>query len=180
MTLKIEDLKAAADRFWNRVQKSEYCWNWIAGKSSGYGTLRVLGQNIKAHRFSYLIHKGEIPAHDSYHGLVVMHKCDNPACVNPEHLELGTCGDNNRDRHIKGRTKNIEEGRAEHHAAQRAITHCPEGHEYSGSNVRYRKNGARYCGECYRLRCAKYTEKHGDERNARRRLQRKLKKGTFQ
>jgi hypothetical protein len=56
-----------------------------------------------AHRVSWLIHRGDIPESDSAHGTVVMHKCDNPACVNPDHLVLGTQSDNVKDMIIKGR-----------------------------------------------------------------------------
>lgn len=75
------------------------CWQWIAGKSSsGYGAFKHEGKQYRAHRFSYDLHKGAIPA-----GLMVLHKCDNPLCVNPEHLFLGTAKDNAEDRNAKNR-----------------------------------------------------------------------------
>lgn len=86
--------------FWKRVNKSETCWNWIGVKDKdGYGTLSIRGKGLKrAHRLSWEIHNGPIPD-----GMSVLHKCDNPSCVNPEHLFLGTQLDNMRDKTAKGR-----------------------------------------------------------------------------
>jgi hypothetical protein len=91
--------KSALARFWSNVQKDDGCWLWQAGTSRGYGFLNILGKNVYAHRMSYEIHKGEIPT-----GMCVLHKCDTPACVNPEHLLIGTHQDNMTDRSKKGRT----------------------------------------------------------------------------
>lgn len=87
-------------RFWGRVNapNSRGCMNWRT-KSNWYGSLRVGKINIGAHRASWIIHRGPIPQ-----GLCVLHKCDNPRCVNPKHLFLGTLGDNNADRERKGRS----------------------------------------------------------------------------
>lgn len=85
------------DAFTERVRKTEGCWLWTGTKKRrGYGVIRGLA----AHRLSWQIHRGEIGP-----GLCVCHVCDNPSCVNPEHLFLGTVTDNNHDRHAKGRTK---------------------------------------------------------------------------
>lgn len=80
---------------------SNGCIEWTFHKTKdGYGKLFHKGKSILAHRFSYEVHVGEIT------NFYVLHKCDNPACVNPEHLFLGTQKDNvkdmvNKDRHIK-------------------------------------------------------------------------------
>ena len=66
--------------------------------SSGYGRVRVGGRRVFAHRWAWEKANGEIPA-----GLCVLHKCDNPACVNVAHLFLGTVSDNHRDMRAKGR-----------------------------------------------------------------------------
>ena len=84
--------------FWNRVDKTETCWNWTGCKSDkGYGKLYFYGKDWRAHRLSYFWAYGERP-------LAVCHKCDNPSCVRPEHLFGATNGINNTDRHAKGRS----------------------------------------------------------------------------
>lgn len=89
----------ATDRFWSRVKKTEGCWTWTGAKISGYGDLRVsVTVHQLAHRFSWELHHGPIPA-----GLHVLHRCDNPPCVRPDHLFLGTNDDNVADSVNKGR-----------------------------------------------------------------------------
>lgn len=95
-------------RFWKYVYKSnhESCWNWIGAKlPTGYGVLSYQDngktRRINAHRLSYIIHVGEIP-----HALCICHHCDNPSCVNPNHLFLGTHRDNVMDMIRKGRRGN--------------------------------------------------------------------------
>jgi hypothetical protein len=90
-------------RFWRFVDKkeTEQCWHWKSAIGSrGYGIFWVGGKrrNEFAHRVSYRLNKGEIPQ-----GLVVMHACDNPKCVNPHHLSIGTYSDNTKDSVRKGR-----------------------------------------------------------------------------
>ena len=86
-------------RFWSKVNKTDGCWEW-AGKPNekGYGRFGVNYRVIFAHRFSWLITHGEIPD-----GLFVLHRCDNPICVRPDDLFLGTKADNNADMRAKGR-----------------------------------------------------------------------------
>lgn len=88
----------------------EGCWEWQAGRSPrGYGKVCVANKHWRAHRLAWTLTYGEIPA-----GLVVMHRCDNPPCVRPDHLQLGTCADNNRDKVAKGR-----DSRGDAHYARR-------------------------------------------------------------
>lgn len=75
------------------------CWVWKKSKTKlGYGKASYNGKQITAHRLSFILNKGEIPL-----GLFVLHKCDNPSCVNPDHLFLGTQSDNIKDMHNKKR-----------------------------------------------------------------------------
>lgn len=86
-------------RFWTKVDKSGECWMWTAGKSlSGYGHFWVKGRHERTNRVSWTIHHGPIPD-----GMLVLHRCDEPSCVNPDHLFLGTHADNAKDRKSKGR-----------------------------------------------------------------------------
>ena len=88
-------------RFWKNVKigAPDECWEWQGGKSGGYGNIRFRGKAAIASRVSYILHNGIIPDN-----LWVLHKCDNPPCVNPSHLFLGTKSDNAHDRDKKGRT----------------------------------------------------------------------------
>ena len=90
----------AVSRFWARVQKSDGCWLWEGARSDvNYGLHWTDEKRLEgAHRFSYRLHHGDIPS-----GLMVCHHCDNPPCVNPEHLFMGTVLDNMRDMIRKGR-----------------------------------------------------------------------------
>lgn len=91
----------ASERFWSKVDKSGDCWIWRAGKHrDGYGLTHVSRKTILAHRLVWQMTNGEIEK-----GLCVLHKCDNPPCVNPDHLFLGTHTDNMRDAVNKGRCK---------------------------------------------------------------------------
>jgi Autographiviridae endonuclease len=86
-------------RFWKHVRIGPGCWEWTASrKPAGYGELRVRGVNLYAHRLSWLISYGTLPAE-----LCVLHRCDNPPCVRPDHLFLGTDNENHRDMRAKGR-----------------------------------------------------------------------------
>lgn len=92
----------AVVRFWKQVEKTDHCWNWVGAKDKdGYGQITDdYGRNKRSHRFSYRLHKG--PFKDE---LRVCHTCDNPACVRPKHLFLGTDDDNLKDAINKGRLK---------------------------------------------------------------------------
>lgn len=120
---------------WDKVDTNGECWVWTGATDSwGYGEIRVGGKNHKTHRLSYEENVGSIPD-----GLIVRHLvCDNPPCVRPSHLSLGTHKDNSEDRDRKGRNYWSNK------------THCPQGHEYTGENTYVHPSGSRRCRECGR------------------------------
>lgn len=90
-------------RFWSKVDKSGSCWIWKASlDKGGYGQVMLNKTPHRAHRISWSLVNGEIPI-----GIIVCHKCDNPPCVNPSHLSLGTFADNTADMDRKGRRINV-------------------------------------------------------------------------
>jgi hypothetical protein len=123
------------DRFWDKVEFTTNCWNWIACKSKkGYGQFSLNSRDTPAHRFSYELYKGKIQ-----NGLQIDHLCRNRGCVNPRHLESVTLQEN-----IKRGETGIKSG-----MLQKSKTHCPKGHEYNHSNTYVYKN-ERQCRVCKR------------------------------
>lgn len=132
------------DRFMRKVSKTMSCWNWEGSKlRKGYGSFNVNNTIVRAHRFSYSANKGPIPS-----GLFVCHTCDNPSCVNPEHLFLGDNMANMRDAKAKRRL-----------VGQRK-THCIHGHEYTAENTVFQRDGRRYCRKCKSLNYLKHKNEN--------------------
>lgn len=87
------------EKLFTKTVKVSDCLIWVGQKNKrGYGCLRLNGRLQRSHRIMYELHNGPIPE-----GMVIMHSCDNPSCVNPDHLSAGTQLENVRDMHSKGR-----------------------------------------------------------------------------
>jgi hypothetical protein len=87
--------------FWEKVDQTDSCWVWKASRDRyGYGQLTYQGRHRMAHHIAYELIKGRIPA-----DLCVLHSCDNPSCVNPDHLYVGTRKQNTQDMMQRGRDK---------------------------------------------------------------------------
>lgn len=148
--------KPAFDRFWSKVKitSTEGCWLWLGGKKrNGYGTFRSEGKTYTAHRVAWFYLYGELPPSH----MLACHTCDNPSCVNPSHLFLGTHSDNALDSVVKGRWANPK------------TTHCPHGHPYAGENLRYTPDGARVCRTCASKRSSEFHKNNAERRGAERR-----------
>lgn len=132
-----------SESFWNNVEKTRGCWLWKAGRDKdGYGMFRWSGGH-RASRYAFFLSRERMPQN------FVLHRCDNPLCVRPDHLFEGTAKDNSEDMVHKGRSARF----------QAKKTHCPIGHPYLGHNVIvevFRKNGKdcsrRHCRKCCAVR----------------------------
>jgi hypothetical protein len=137
------------ERFWSKVDKSGECWLWTAYRDhSGYGIFGLNGRNQRAPRVAYELLVGPIPQ-----GMYILHSCDNPPCVNPSHLRVGTNLENVQDKMNRGR---------EYWSAR---THCKNGHPFDELNTHWAPGGFRRCRACQRA---------ADRRFATRRAERKV------
>ncbi len=141
--------------FWDRVSKSDDCWEWTGKLSHGYGVIQRgrEGQKILAHRYSWTIHNGAIPDL-----LLVCHHCDNPSCVRPDHLFVGTHADNLADARNKGRLSSPAKG------WRRYRTHCPQGHPFNRENTYIYRGNTRLCRPCRALNQRAYRERRACSR----------------
>jgi len=125
-----------------KVQSDENeCWIWQESRDThGYGRVYFGSYDGHAHRLSYRAFKGPIP-----NGLFILHSCDNPPCINPDHLKVGTQQDNMDDVRERGRGKN-------------KATHCKNGHEFTEENTVW--NGSqRFCRACRQTASRNYARR---------------------
>ena len=151
-------------RFWAKVKKTDGCWErGGANNGCGYSLIEVAGRRTYAHRYAWEISNGPIPK-----GLFVLHKCDNPPCVRPDHLRIGTHTENMIDCGAKGRNKlqgNPDYARKHAEASWKTrrsnygpsgmkpfarATKCPRGHEYSLESASRTIGGSWRCRICRR------------------------------
>lgn len=132
-------MRSLADRFWEKVDKSGDCWIWTAATDKdGYGVTRLsppTHRSVRATHAVWLLATGELPPP----GMFVCHRCDNPPCVRPDHLFIGTVHDNVADMRAKGRS-GIN--------PRSAWTHCSHGHEFTTENTIWRGT-IRQCRACH-------------------------------
>src|SRR5690348_7619242 len=147
--------KPLAVKFDQYAVRSKGCWSWTGITTpNGYGILYIASRKrIGAHRASWQLHRGPIPA-----GLHVLHRCDNPPCTNPEHLFLGTHSDNMKDAAKKDRHKGPGVSGDSHYLRKR--THCKNGHRYTAKNTGWLADGTRQCRACIREAGRRWRDKH--------------------
>ena len=141
------------ERFWSKVNKDKDCWEWTAAlNENGYGRFYLDGKEYRAHRWIFIqLNKWEPE--------VVMHTCDNPSCVNPDHLRGGTIEENNKDRDEKGRHGQYPRDRL-----------CPKGHDDWVPKKRGKWTGRR-CAECNREQSREYQRRKYAEHKAKQKAQ---------
>lgn len=139
-------MTAVEDRFWALVdiQSIDDCWEWLGTRNiKGYGSFYSDLPESVASRVAWLLTNGPISP-----GMLVCHRCDNPPCVSPYHLFLGTASDNQRDSVEKGRHVNTKK------------TKCPAGHEYSEQNTAM-VEGKRICIICRKTNYNRWAKENG-------------------
>ena len=144
-------MRSLPQRFGEKVELIPFstCWHWIGAEyRNGYGKIRVGDKMELAHRVAYEIAHGAIPA-----GKEIDHLCRTKNCVRVSHLEAVSHKENcQRSAHLNSAI-----------LARRAKTHCPQGHRYSGWNLR-RYGGGRYCRTCGRLAARRQRARLREER----------------
>jgi hypothetical protein len=146
-------------RFWSyaRVGAPEECWFWTGAKrDGGYGMFYDGNRSVQAHRFALELRLGK-PIGG---GMVACHHCDNPPCVNPNHLFMGTRSDNSRDSMRKGRAFVPSHPRGVY-----LLEKCANGHLFTPDNTINRNDGRR-CRTCKRASQSAWADNNRDKMNA--------------
>lgn len=149
-----DKMEAMKRRFWKKVRVGtpQECWEWTGSKNgSGYGQF-MNGTCQKAHRVAWILTMGPIPK-----GACCLHRCDNPACVNPDHLWLGSMADNTHDMLAKRRDAGPT-------TLNREKKLCKRGHPLEAPNLYVCANGWRECLACKRIHRAIYSRKRTERR----------------
>jgi len=169
MSNKCDD--ALRERFFAKImpEPNSGCWLWDAAiNNKGYGVISKGGGSqrvLYAHRVSMMIHGIELPA-----GAIVLHKCDTPACVNPEHLRAGSHSENTRDMIERGRNVNTisvaqrRKGNANPRYGFRAEA-CKHGHRFTPENTRT-YDGRQRCLTCRKAGNLSYRKRKSSHANA--------------
>ena len=156
-SIKMNKRLSLSEAFWPKVEKTETCWIWQGAKDPrGYGRVyctfkpKEKVSTLRAHKVALILSGIDVP-----NGMCVLHKCDNPSCVNPSHLFIGTQVDNMKDMASKGRGRNQWSD----------VTHCKRGHELTEDNI-YRSAATKQCRKCNLMRSKqRYQRLHPHKSN---------------
>ena len=149
-------------RFWSKVELIPFhtCWEWAGHQDKdGYGRVRINKVDCRAHRVSWEWHNGRKLQPDE----LVCHRCDNPSCVNPAHLFVGSAQDNWWDCVRKGRsyTHSWDSGLSRYRANLAKRTHCRYGHPFDDDNTYWVTSNKRRCRKCAAKQQANWRVRHG-------------------
>ncbi|PCK27861.1 hypothetical protein CHR55_10280 [Rhodococcus qingshengii] len=146
--LKVCNIQDPVERFYAKAKRLESgCWEWQGEiLANGYGRIAVRQKRELAHRWSYKHHVGPIPD-----GLVIDHECNNPACVNPDHLRPMT------------QQENVLRSEIDLAAINARKTECLRGHPFDSANTYINPStGARNCRACRRVRIAAHNRRRAE------------------
>lgn len=153
LDLALEYLNTVKKRILDKVKYVNDCWNWTGQvRKNGYGTIKLMlpekqRKMLSTHRVFYYIHN---PSFDQTK--MILHKCDNRLCLNPEHLYEGTAQQNMNDRSLRKRYTPIKK------------THCKHGHEFTIENTKFdKKRNKRACRTCMRRLWSEYYWRNKNE-----------------